>query len=235
MFFNDLYSDIAARFSNWLEVSTSDSEYITDLALDYINRAIGSLLLEAPRGWDMLTKDRYTLTIGGTDGKTAVLPTDCGSILLVYSDPNDDNIPTIRYYSGKDYEIDRSFSTSAGYSASLKFVEEVIYTMYLRYQVIPTIFTGSGTEYSPFPADLVLLSAQRIRCREKGLNNEWQALKGEYDDFLMKFKGKHQNVSECGDLGINDAAGNMIRIPTYDMAGNNDRPVSRYGNDWDVR
>lgn len=222
MFYNDLYSEVAARFSNWLEVSTTGNDHIADLALDYINRALGSLLLEAPRGWDYLTVDRYELTLGGDTGLECDLPSDCGVVLRVYTDPTATHKPTI-YYSNEGkvsngFRMIRNFTKAAGHSGTkIKFYYAPIATPFLEYQILVPNFEGSGTEYCAFPGELMLLEAQRIRCREKGLIKEWETLKTDYNEMLDKFKQKHQNVAMDMEININDAQGVPVLIPEYGL------------------
>lgn len=238
MFYNDLYSEIAARFTNWLETSNS-SDDIADLSLDYLNRALSSLLLEAPRGWDYLTNDRYELTLGGTSGNECTLPTDCGVVLRIFTEISGNKKPLI-YYS-KDGNIHSGFRFISSFSRTAGFTENKIEffitpttTPYLKYQKLVETFTGSGIEYSPFPGDLLLMEAQRIRCREKGLANEWKMIAGDYEAYLQKFKSKHQNMSEAMDISINDADGIPVTIPLYSMGtGAYQKPPYGSANDSD--
>jgi len=222
MFYQDKYSEIAARFSNWLEVSTTDNEHIADLSLDYINRAIGSLLLEAPRGWDYLTNDRYELVLGGSSGLECSLPVDCGVILRIYTDSNDTKKPTIYYSnegkSSSGFRIIRAFTLASGHTGTkIEFYSSPSTTPYLKYQILVPAFTGIGVEYCAFPGELILLEAQHIRCREKGLTNEWKMVSGDYEAMLLKFKAKHQNVAEDISIEINDANGFPVCVPNYSL------------------
>lgn len=237
MYFNDLYSSVSARFANWLEVSTTGNDYIDDLALDYINRALSSLLMEAPRGWNYLTDDRYQLTISGNE---ADLPSDCGVILRVYDDSTGTGKPNIYYSNEGDisegFRIERSFTKAAGFSADkIVFYSAPSGSVYLSYQKLIPAFTGTGDEYCAFPADILLLEAQRIRCREKGLINEWNALKADYDEMLKKFKAKHQNVAAAMNIEINDAYGNPLMLPGIGLNEGSGSPRNPYGfsNDTD--
>ena len=239
MFFNDLYSSVAARFSNWLEVSTTDNEHIADLALDYINRAIQSLLIEASRGWDYLTDGRYALTLGGSTGLECTLPTDCGVVLAIYCESGSSQKP-LTYYS-RDGKISAGFRFVPTYSRTTGLTGKIIFfntpatNPYLKYQIVVPDMTGSGIEFLPFPADLVLIEALRIRCMEKGLDKEWSMAAAEYERILRNFKAKHQNQSAEIGITVNDANGYPITGSFFDLAGNS-VDVNRFGfsNDTDL-
>lgn len=238
MFYNDLYSEIAARFTNWLETSNV-SDRIADLTLDYINRGLSSLLLEAPRGWDYLTNDRYPLVLGGSSGLECDLPVDCGVILRIYTESSGTKKPTVYYANdGRTYtgfRIIRSFTVASGFAGTkIEFFSAPGFTPYLKYQImIPAFTASSAPEYCAFPGELILLEAQKIRCREKGLANEWKMISGDYESMLQRFKSKHQNVAEEVSLEINDSDGSPVFIPQHNLHGYSNKNPYGYSNDTD--
>ena len=248
MMFSDLYSEVQPRFVNWLGNSNTGNTVITDLALDYLNRAQDSLANEAPRGWVYLTKDHVLLSLipaaggvpaGGATGLEYALPSDLGVLLCVYVDTTLTHKPTIYYYrNGKiifGFKMDPNYSKAAGFQSTIKFFYTPINTPYCRYQVQLARFTGAGTEYCPFPGDLLLLEAQKIRCAEKGLVQEWGMLKGQYEDYLSKFKDKNQNIVDVVSPEINDGFGNPLIIPEFGLSsGMKSRQIMGRRNDMDV-
>jgi hypothetical protein len=246
MFLQERYSEVAPRLINWLEVANTGNANIANLALDLLNRACASLQLEAPTGWDYLTVDRYALTLSGTSGLECALPADCGVILKVYTDPTGTEKPTIYYHKdgrintgfklasafaieGLSTDSGVTFTPVDGFSATkIKFFYAPISAPFLRYQVLVPKFTGVTTktvgqttytrdEFCAFPGELLLLEAQRIRCREKGMVNEWKMMQPEHAAFLKKFKDQHQNVAEDFQVDVTDSQGNPLQIPEYGL------------------
>lgn len=233
MFFNCLYSDLSKRFNGWLETS-SEGEFIADLALDYINRSVQALLLEAPRGWDYLTDNRYALTLSGL---SAPLPDDCGVLLKVFCEVGSSK-PYI-YYSNDGsfsdgFRIVNTFSKDSGFSGStIEFFAPTPSDPMISYQKTIEAFEGTGDEYSPFPAELVILMAQKIRCRENAMLDEWKVLSGDYEATLAQFKAKHQNVVGGVDMSIADAFGSEVVIPAFGLNRGSTARNNRYSNDTD--
>ena len=247
MLFSDKYADVAARFINWLGNNNSGNSRVSNLALDYLNRAQDSIAQEAPRGWIYLTKDYVVMTkipdtgsgVGGPSGLEYGLPADCGVPLCIYVDTNGTGKPTIYYsrngtinFGGALYS---QYNPATGHSLTFKFFYSPINTPYIRYQIQLARFTGVGDEYCAFPGDLLILEAQKIRCSEKGLIQEWNMLQSSYENFLEKFKEKNQNVMNVGQPPLNDGYGNPLLIPEYGLAsGMKSRQIQGRRNDMDV-
>jgi hypothetical protein len=248
MLFSDKYADVANRFINWVGNKNTGNAVIPDLALDYLNRAQASLAQEAPRGWRYLTKDHVELSLipsagaipaGGATGLEYALPSDLGVLISIYVDTTLTHKPTIYYSNGgkimTGFKFDPNYSKAAGFASVIKFYYTPINTPYCRYQVQLSNFTGTGDEYCPFPGDLLLLEAQKIRCAEKGLVQEWNMLKVSYEDYLSKFKEKNQNVVDPINTTINDGMGNPLIIPEFGLAtGMKSRQIMGRRNDMDV-
>jgi hypothetical protein len=235
MLFSEKYADIASDFNNW--VQAEGSTYTPDLALRYLNRAQNVLWLNPVNGWDYLIVDRVALTIG-TD-LVATLPTECRKVVAIYVDMNADGKPKIYYY--KDgrimfgFRFTDTFDMSTGHVFSVKFYYSPIGGQaYLKYQKTLVDFTGTGDEYSFFPAELLLLCAQVIRTREKGLIEEWKVLNSEYVRLLKDFKAQHQHNCEEISVEINDANGTPLIIPSYGLAVTGaTKPPYGFKNDFD--
>ena len=238
MIFKDKYADIANRFNQWSECLSTGNTYIADIALDTLNRAQDSLWDDAPNGWDYLCNDHVQLSLGGATGLEVTFPADCGRVLAVYCDATGTQKPTIYYYKDgqtrNGFRFISLFDKSSGYVWSAKFYYAPISSPFARYQVVLQDFTGTGDEYSAFPSNLLLLEAQRIRCREKGMANEWDMLKGEYESELRKFKQAHQGNNEDMSIEINDANGLPVSIGEYSLGnGSTSRQVIGRTNDRD--
>lgn len=237
MFLTDKYADVAARYKSWLQMQNV-GKYIPDLTLDYLNRAKDAIWGKPVRGWDYLTVDYVPLALGGSTGLEITFPADCGKVLAVYVDNNADHRPDIYYYfAGKiatGMQFISSFDKATGYTWKAKFYYQPTGTPYVRYQQKVADFTGTGDEYCPFPGNLLLLEAQRIRCLEKGLLKEWQALQADYQDQLKDFTQQHQGNNEEQVIEINDMNGLPVSIPEYGLAsGTRNRQMFGRKNDFD--
>lgn len=220
MIFNETYSNLANSFNSWCEASPTGGEYVSDLAIEYANRAQDSLVTETPHGWDYLTK-WSAMTLGGSSGLEASMPADFGMMLQVYADTDSDGKPDYYYYKDgrllEGFRFINSFTKSAGHSFKIQFYQAPLSPLYLMYQVALTDFTGSGTEYLFFPKNIMLRKMQHLRCLDKGLLNEWDKLSVDYKIELDKFKSQHQNNAESIEIQVNDARGREITVPRYNL------------------
>lgn len=234
MLFKDTFEGISDSFNSWADASPTDAEYVSNLTLEYANRAQECLLSEAASGWQYLTKT-VLLTV---TNNVATLPTDYGVLIHCFDDADQDGKPDHYYF--KDGELlsgfvfSDPFTKAAGHSFSLSFYESPLEPLYAQYQSALEDFTGEGTEYSFFPKNLLLRKMQHLRCLDKSMLDEWKALSADYQIELGKFKTQHQNVSVPIGMQINDSRGAQIHIPRYRLGGVNRRTVGRT-NDTDVR
>lgn len=239
MIFSDLYSEVASDFTNWVQAEGSSST--PDLALRYLNRAQNVLWSNPVNGWDYLIVDRVPLVLGGDTGLEVTLPTECKKIIAVYIDNNGDYRPDIYYY--KDgrlvfgFQFTANFDKATGQAHKIKFYYAPAGQPYVKYQKTLADFVGGETpEYSFFPGELLLLCAQSIRTREKGLVQEQQLIDLEYRKLLKEFKAQAQHNCEDYGIEINDANGMPINIPDFRMgSGTMTRQVYGIRNDMDYR
>jgi hypothetical protein len=249
MLFSDLYSEINPRFVAWLGATSQGSGVLAgSIALDYINRAQSSLEKEAPRGWTHLTKDHVELSLipaaggnpaGGSTGLEYSLPSDCGLPLVIYCDTTMSGKPTFYYNrNGKimsGFRFDPNFDKASGFSSTLKFYYTPINTLYIRYQIVLSKLIGTGTEYLPFPGEIMLKLAMKMRSSEKGLLKEWQAQNADFQDQLESFKEQYQNPVSFVQPELNDGMGNPLIIPESNLAtGTKQRQIWGRKNDMDV-
>jgi hypothetical protein len=204
-------------FNEWLENSPTGGAYVTDITLNYANRAQDSLWSDPPNGWTLLTKTAQ-LTISSL---VANMPADFGMPIHVYSDDDSDGKPD-RYYFKDGRLIDgfkftHTFTKAAGHSDSITFYQAPIEPVYLDYQVKLTAFVGTGTEYLFFPMNLMLGKMQYLRCIDKGILNEWAAFEKEYHKELKRFKAQHQNPVSIPEITVKDFSGKEVFIPRYDL------------------
>ncbi|CAK0764434.1 conserved hypothetical protein [Gammaproteobacteria bacterium] len=212
----DTYAQIKARLTDWLE---STGGAVTSIELDLLNRAQKSLWQYRP--WDYLVK-KQALTLAN---KSANLPSDCGQILDVYHDSDGDGRPDYHYYnesrfSDNGYTIANAFTMQSGHALSIAFFSNPTNTPVLKYQKTLSDFTGTGTEYSYFPGDLLLLKAQEIHITESGLvGPEYNAITKRLSDELRDYEQAHQDLNQDTRVVQNDVLGDPIDMPGYSLDG----------------
>jgi hypothetical protein len=184
----DLFANIKNAFLDWMDDQDNTGGNVADTALSTLNRAQDNL--ERYECWDGLVKDA-NLTLGGTDGRTANLPTDfSGEIVAVGTDPTGDGkLDTLYFKDSTDisngYKIRYVFTPATGYAGTIQFLSTPQNTPVIRYKIKLTAFTGRGTEYSFFPFDLLLAEAKYIHVIESGIvTNDLQAIKDQRKELL---------------------------------------------------
>jgi hypothetical protein len=240
MVFSDKLSDIAPSFESWCDSSSTGGEYITDLTVEYANRAQEALWFDPPMGWDYLTKTAE-LTLGGTSGLEVTLPADFGVLLQVYSDTDRDGKPDYYYFKDgrllEGFKFNDAFTKAAGHVFSLQFYQSPMMPLFAKYQAKLEKFEGSEEEeYSFFPKNLLLRKMQHLRCLDKGMLDEWKALSVDFERDLAKFKSQHQNIVASPEMQLNDASGSPVYIPRYSVisGGSGSARVIGKTNDEDI-
>jgi hypothetical protein len=238
MLHSDLFSNIKNALLDWMDDQDNTGGNVSDTALLLLNRAQDSL--ERQYAWDMLVKDA-ALTLGGADGRTANLPTDYGEVLAVYIDSNSDGKPDFFYYRdssdvSNSYKMRFTFVPATGFAGTIQFQSTPQNTPYIRYKVKLADFAGTGTEYSFFPFDLLLLEAQYIHIVESGLvGPDYAAIEKRRKEVLRDFRQEHQFKNNDMRCVQNDARGYPIYNGGYSMTGEVEPPRDGFANDYDRR
>lgn len=234
---SDTYATVANDFKEWLRIGNV-GENITDLALRFLNRAQVALNIHKP--WKGITKRYQSLSLTSGSG---TYPVDCAKIVRCYEDTNGDKLPDKFYFerttrTDDGYIIRPTFTKAAGWSATIDFYSTPSNTIYLDYIQILTDFAGSGTEYSFFPAEMLLKKAQILFLEEDGRINtdEYKMLLSSLTSDLIDFS---QNNIENLDMRmeIKDSVGRNVSIEGYNLAdgpSENSSSSSRYEPDVDV-
>ncbi|MBN1294365.1 MAG: hypothetical protein JXB48_21190 [Candidatus Latescibacteria bacterium] len=216
--FSDLYSDLANTFNEWLENTPTGGDYVTNLTVDYANRAQDSLWSDPPNGWSLLTRSTQ-LTITNL---VATLPSGCGKLINIYSDEDQDKKPNRYYFKDggviNGFKFIPAFAKATGHSTTIQFYQAPVEPVFCDYQVKLDAFSGSGTEYLFFPKNLMFCKMQELRCLDKGMLKEWDAISVEFNRELDRFKSQHQNPVEMPGIVINDFNGNEVFIPKYNLS-----------------
>jgi len=235
----DLFANIKNAFLDWMDDQDNSGGNVADTALATINRAQDNL--ERYDCWDGLVKDA-NLTLGGTDGRTANLPSDfSGEVIAVGIDSNNDGkFDTLYYKDSTDisngYKIRYVFTAATGYAGTIQFMSTVQGTPIIRYKIKLTAFVGSGTEYSFFPFDLLLAEAQYIHVTESGIvGADLQAIEKRRKELLRDFRQERQYKNHDMRSVQNDSLGYPIYNNGYSMTGESTQHRDGYSNDYDRR
>jgi hypothetical protein len=157
-------------------------------------------------------------------------PVNFGRIIDVWGDLNGTGVPSYWYYAAdvyeKGYKLRDSFTKATGHTWIITFYWPQPAPVKMRYQRLLEEFTGTGTEYSFFPANLLLLECQRINTLEKGNVKEWQAVVAEYDRVFKDYCNAHQWVNADPLPRMNDRLGHELMMEGYSLDGSGTRPFN---------
>jgi hypothetical protein len=228
MYHNDTYlTDIRPILLDWL-TNSSRGQNVTDLSLTLANRAQKNLWQMKP--WTNLIADVSVTLVNSS----YTLPADFGRIIDIWGDLAGNGVPEYWYYAAdlyeKGYKIRDSFSMASGHSWAITFYYAQPAPVSMRYQKLLSDFTGVGTEYSFFPANLLLLECQRINTLEKGNMQEKAALDVAFNDHFHEYCNANQWVNCDPTPRLNDREGNALMTDVYSLNGENMTPYSPMPN-----
>jgi hypothetical protein len=230
---NRKYSEFSPTLTDWLR---EEGGAVTDLTLSLINRAQDWLYQY--RAWDELIKVEQR-TLSATNSIT--MPATYGGILLaVFCDTNGDHKPDRYYYKDgaidSGYRLQNTFAKATGHSVVLQFFSTPPANPYIKYPVVLADFTGSGTEYTFFPSDLLLATAQLIHIQEADLvGNEYKAILDKQATLLRDYEQSHQHQNVELNMRQTDESGEQIANDSIDLdSGSDARYVDDFDNSYDM-
>jgi hypothetical protein len=231
-FTNTKYADFKKRLDDWLR---DEGGSISDLSKDLLNRAQTELWMY--RDWDGLMK-RSQLTLSSN---AASMPTDFGGMGLknVWIDSNADGKPDKYYYrestADQGYKLVNSFTKSAGHSWTITFFSTPPANPYVHYKRCLDDFTGVGDEYSYFPPDLLVTTAQKVHIEEADLvGNEYEAILRRQAQLLRDYESNHQYQNNEPEWHPLDMSGQQIESEGFDLqGGSEDLKLDDFDNSYD--
>lgn len=187
----DTYSDIKNVVSDWLQ---GEGSAVADLELNLINRAKD--YIARYRHWDELKK-RLTLTLD-SDGKTVTnYPNDIQAIIEVGLDTDGDGRLDYFFFlddyePGRGYYLESGWTKAAGHSWTMKFNDPPSGSPVLIYQMKLTDFEGTGTEYSFYPKELMIKTAQKLFIEDSGAHDEYGVIDKAFREQMRDYESLHQ-------------------------------------------
>jgi hypothetical protein len=236
-FYTEKISTIRMRLRDWLKVTGGE---VPSLDLDLINRA--HQWLQSYRNWDCLKKTTI-LSVGDNTvngviySKSSKLPTDLSTIFSVYVDNATVGKPNIYFYENdsdiaqrymKEYIFDSSDATQSYWIITWPSVSPLLSNPKCEYlRILPDFIGGNSDEYTFFPGELLLRTAQMLRIEEKGLtgDNNKALLDGQLKN-LANFERMNQFNNVRPDMVPKNKYGMPIHISGYRMDGNKRRAGS---------
>lgn len=234
---SDYWSDTYEEIANLLtDTFMFEGGATSDLVKFTINRAAQQLW--QLRYWDYLLT---TSSLSLDSNNQVSLPSDFGRVYQVYADPDSDGRPDYYFFrNSRDrqyrYTVESTFDKSTGQAWTMTFAKAPQYSPILKYQKVLEKFTGSGTEYSYFPAQLVILRAKLNHAVDNGLTGgpEYQETRNEYNEFLKEYMAAHQYQNNEMVLEQNDINGREVVNEEYNLDGAIYAERGVYDNDVDL-
>jgi len=221
--------DIKPMLLDWI-TNSATGRNVENVPLYYANRAQTSLWSKKP--WsNLVTRVTVTLTSGSYS-----LPSNFGRLIDMYADLAGHGTPDYWYYDGDNYEngykLDAGFSKASGFNQSITFHYTQQSSVYMRYQKILDDFTddADNAEYSFFPANLILLEAQKMNSLDKGNIKEYQGFENSFNIMFKDFCNTTLWVNYDPGPYLKDRYGHEVVTNNYSLSGEYVQPYSALPN-----
>ena len=226
------------RYLEWLLDQNNVGEFVSNVAIDNINRARQRLW--GKDFWNDLM-EHYTLTVDAD--RYATLPATYGKTYCVYHDQDGDNKPDWYYYNngryGRGYRREAAYTGTAAKTFKFLFFRAPDHTPILLHQKILADFVApigtTAAQYIFFPEELLLSEAQLLHKEDADDTND-----GNYDrmekanrKLLNNYKRFSQFTNPDFVFEANDAEGNRVENESYDMRGGGQGMSNLYDNSHD--
>jgi len=219
-YFSETYlADFRPRILDFISNHDS-SDNVSDVALEHANRAQKNLWMKKP--WDDLAVEVDVILVSNS----YALPSDFGRVIWLYANLDGTGAAGYLVWNSLDYDgykIRDVFTKASVHSLTLSFNYDQTDSIKMIYQKVLPDFTGSGNEYLFFPANIMLLEAEKINLREKGDLKELAAANSAFDFEFKEFANSRQWVNQNPTGGFRDGQGNKIVMQSYSLNGETSR------------
>lgn len=226
-----LYSELKARLEDWIQSSGGS---VQTLPLDLLNRAQDDLTIH--RQWSDMMFTTPLVPVNGED-KAYSMPSGMASYKIISSDHDEDGKPDEYFYDrsiqDKGYNIEDRFDILSGHAHVVIFYRDPNNLPNVYYQKALSDFTDIGTpQYSFFPAELLLRTAQKIHIEETGLTSaEVTVILNSQQKLIDKYTASHHNVNNDLKMEILDSEGYPIQTEAMNLRGDFDGGFDYFDGD----
>jgi len=214
-----LYSEIKARLEDWLQSSGGS---VVLLPLDLLNRAQDDLTLH--KQWSNMMFTEALTPVEG-EPRTYSMPDGMASYQIISSDHDGDGKPDEYFYDRsnqvKGYKVEDRFDITTGHAHVILFYRDPSVLPNVYYQKALTDFQDTDTpQYSFFPSELLLRTAQKIHIEETGLtSSEVTVILNSQKTLLKNYTAIHHNVNTDLKMEILDYEGHPIQTEAINLTG----------------
>ena len=210
------YAEYAARMNDWMKYKATGAN-ITNRTLDLANRSQNWLIMYRP--WADLKKTAE-LTVSDNE---ADFPSDFARMVHCNWDSDGDGKPDGYFFDrgriGQGYLVTDIFDKDTGHARVIKFFNTLSQTPKMVYIHYLDDFEGTGDEYSFFPGELLLRTAQMLHSEETGLKaSDISPILSSHKRLLDMYTAAHTYDAELSRV-INDSNGNEIIMDDINLAG----------------
>jgi hypothetical protein len=227
MIWQDTISDILALINAGSVYNTARSTTPTNLGLSVLNQAKDWLCTYKP--WRDL---RTTVQLPLDADRKITLPADYGKMIMVYTDPSGIGKP-MYWYTLNDNDVARRYTEECTYDAATGHTRKIAFpptvyvpeNPYICYSRVVADYTGTGTEISFFPKNIMLIVAKMILQDFYGVpaNQDPEWIKKRVFDELRIFESYAYNNNVALDMSVKDRFGNPVFIGGGSMDGSRTR------------
>lgn len=207
--------------------NTATSTVPTNLGLVVLNQAKDWLCMYKP--WRDLRLDTQ-LTLGAD--RKCTLPSDFGCMISVWIDPSGIGKP-MWFYTLNDNDIARRYSDETTYSAAAGWTRKIVFPSstylpqnpYITYSKVIADYTGTGTEFSFFPKNIMLVVAKKMLQDFYGVpaNQDPGWINMRVNEEIKMFEGYAYNTNVSLDMSVHDRFGNPVFIQGASLDGSRAR------------
>ena len=231
-YLNDSTKTIKLRFLDWMD-SDNTGNNVSDLALDYLNRAQSEIWEE--RLWDKLVIDLALIL----DGKSVTnIPSDLGAIVSVWHDSDSDTHPDFYYYEDAREDTGYKFATThtqtGGHSWTMDFFRAPTNPPFMTYQKTLPDLLDADDDFPFFPSALILTSAKLIYLADSNLSGaRYTTMERRHERKLQSYRRKHPYKNRDRRRMNLDDTGVAIQSEQYNLSGERNRFVDRQSPSYD--
>lgn len=175
--------------------------------------------------------------------KSAILSDNCGEIVSVWHDQDNDGRPDFYYYqrstrTDDGYYLSTDTNAEFGAIRTINFYYAPAYTPYLDYIPFLDEFTDpvSQEQFSFFPSELLISEAKLIYAGEQEFaDRAYQVIEAENRALKSDYVQAHLNSNHDQRMEVKDNVGRRIENPEYNLGAGAGGSETIFDNSYDLR